>query len=571
MSQAAAEDVKVKVDAAVDSADDGSVEAGTSTQDGVKNMEATTVAWNKNILIIAYVLIWITYCVEGMLANTTGALTPYVTSAFAQHSLTPTVGILSSVIGGVTNLTLAKILDVFGRPQGYLFCVVLATIGLIMMAACNNVEAYAAAQVFQTVGNQGIQYSLSVFVADTSTLQTRGLMQAIVSTPNLFTGFLAGPIASGFVNGPGWRWAFGMFTIMIPCITMPLYGILVSNFLKAKKLGLVAKSDSNRTPLQSFLHYCREFDAIGLILLSAGVALFLLPFNLYTMQARGWTSPLVLSMLIIGFLLIVAFVIWEKFFAPVTFIPYSLLLDRTVFGACIVSATLFISYSTWSAFFPSYLQVVKGLSIDNSTYVVQTYSVVSVVFGVVAGAIIQRTGRFKPATLFVGIPLSAFGLGLMIYFRDADGKIGYIVMCLIFIGIGAGIIIVCDEIGMLAAGAHQYVAVCLAVLGMFGNVGGAIGFTVASAIWQNTLPNKLLEYLPAEDQPNLTMIYADITTQLSYPIGSPTRMAIQHAYSDAYLRLLATGTAVWVIGFAGVFMWRNINVIGIKQAKGHVW
>lgn len=564
-------DAKIRVDPATDSADDGSAEAGGSAQAGVKNIEATTVAWNKNVLILAYVLIWLTYCVEGMLSNTTGALTPYVTSAFAQHSLTPTVGILSSVIGGVTNLTLAKILDVFGRPQGYLFCIVLATVGLIMMAACNNVEAYAAAQVFQTVGNNGIQYSLSVFVADTSTLQNRGLMQAIVSTPNLFTGFLAGPIASGFVKGPGWRWAFGMFTIMVPCITLPLYGILVNNFRKAKRLGLVTKSESDRTPLQSFLHYCREFDAIGLILLSAGVALFLLPFNLYTLQSRGWTSPLVLSMLIIGFFLIVGFVVWEKFFAPVTFIPYSLLLDRTVFGACLLSATLFISYSIWSAFFPSYLQVVKGLSIDNSTYVMQTYSVVSVIFAVVAGALIHKTGHFKPATLFVGVPLSAFGLGLMLYFRNADSSIGYIVMCLIFIGVAAGTIIVCDEIAMLAAGAHQYVAVCLAVLGMFGNVGGAIGFTVASAIWQNTIPNKLLEYLPEEDQPNLLMIYADINTQLSYPIGSPTREAIQHAYSDAYLRLLATGTAVWAIGFASVLMWRNINVIGIKQAKGHVW
>jgi MFS family permease len=88
-----------------------------------------------------------------------------------QHSLTPTVGILSSVIGGVTNLTLAKVLDVFGRPQGFLLCIILATSGLIMMAACNNVEAYAAAQVFYTLGNNGLQYSLSIFVADTSSLR----------------------------------------------------------------------------------------------------------------------------------------------------------------------------------------------------------------------------------------------------------------------------------------------------------------------------------------------------------------------------------------------------------------
>lgn len=540
-------------------------------QAGVEGIEAVTVAWTTYTLVFAYIMIWLTYFVEGMLSGTTGALTPFVTSDFALHSLTPTVGILSSVIGGVTNLTLAKILDVFGRPQGYLFCIVLATAGLIMMAACNNVEAYAAAQVFQTVGNNGIQYSLSVFVADTSSLRKRGLMQAIVSSPNLITCWLAGPISQGFLKGPGWRWAFGMFTILVPVITLPLFGLLQVNYLKAKKLGLVTVDKSGRTALQSFLYYCRQFDAIGLLLISAGFALFLLPFNLYTMQARGWTSPLVLSMLIIGFALIVAFVVWEKFFAPITFIPYSLLLDRTVFGACILSATLFVSFFCWNSYFSSFLQVVNGLSVENATNVVQVYTVCSVLCAIAVGWLIHRTGRFKPICLYFAIPLSILGLGLMIYFRTADKGVGYVVMCQIFISVASGVVIICDEIAILAAASHQYVAVCLAILGMFGNVGGAIGLTVASAIWQNTLPQKLTEYLPAEELPNLLQIYADINTQLSYPLGSPTRIAIQHAYGDAQLRMLAAGTGVWVIGLIGVLLWRDINVIGIKQNKGHVW
>ena len=114
-------------------------------QPGVQSIEAATVAWTTTALLFAYGMIWLTYFVEGMLSGTTAALTPYVTSAFAQHSLTPTVGILSSVIAVVTNLTIAKVLDVFGRPHGNLFCIFLATIGLVMMAACNNVEAYAVA------------------------------------------------------------------------------------------------------------------------------------------------------------------------------------------------------------------------------------------------------------------------------------------------------------------------------------------------------------------------------------------------------------------------------------------
>ncbi|KAM5432754.1 hypothetical protein MferCBS31731_007378 [Microsporum ferrugineum] len=550
-----------------------SAESGNDIQPGVQSIEAVTVAWTTGALIFAYVMVWLTYFVEGMLVATTGILAPYVTSAFASHALTPTVGILSSVIGGVTNLTLAKVLDVFGRPQGYFICVVFATVGLVMIATCRNVQTYAAAQVFQTVGNNGILYSLTVFVADTSSLRNRGLMQAIVSSPNLITCWLAGPISSGFLEGPGWRWVFGIFAILVPSVTFPLFQLLLNNYLKAKKMGLVSKASaggkSERTVLGSLVYYSRQFDAVGLVLLSTGVALFLLPFNLYSLE--GWHSPLVITMLLVGILFIVGFVVWERYYAPITFVPYSILLDRTVLGSCILSATLFVSFWCWNSFFSSYLQVVNDLSVENASYVVQAYTVCSVLSAIAVGSMIHYTGRFKPICLYVGIPLSTLGSGLMIYFCKIDSSIGYIIMCQIFISIAAGTIMVCDEVAILAAASHQHVAVCIAVLGMFGNVGGAVGLTVASAIWQSIFPKKLEDYLPAQELSNLPEIYANISTQLSYPVGSATRLGIQHAYRDAQMSMLAVGTAIWAVGLLAVIIWRDINVIGIKQSKGHVW
>ena len=540
-------------------------------QSGVEKIEALTVAWTATALVVAYAMIWVTYFIEGMLSGTAVSLNPYVTSAFAQHSLTPTVGILSSVIGGVTNLTIAKVLDVFGRPQGYLFCIVLATVGLVMMAACSDVEAYAAAQVFYTVGNNGIQYSLSVFVADTSSLRNRGLMQAFAGSPNLITCWLAGPISSGYLTGPGWRWCFGTFTILVPAITLPLFGFLLYNYNQAKKQGLAPKRDSHRTAWQSFLYHCRESDAIGLILLSGGVALFLLPFNLYTLQAKQWHSALIICLLVFGIVLMIAFAVWERFLAPVTFIPYSLLLDRTVFGACILSFALFMSYYCWTSYFSSFLQVVNNLSVSHASYVVQTYTVGTVICSLAVGLLIHYTGRYKPVCLFFGIPLSILGLGLMINFRQPDDYIGYIVMCQILISFAAGTIIICDEIAIMAAASHQHIAVVLAVLGVFSSFGGAVGLTVSAAIWQDVIPKKLAEYLPASELPNLLTIYEDLTTQLSYAVGSPARIAIQQAYGDAQKMLLIAGTAIWAVGLGAVIMWRDIRIIGIKQTKGRVF
>lgn len=552
------------------SSSDDSVD--TEFQPGVQDIEAITIAWTAASLVIAYILIWIVYFIQGLVAGVSASLLPYVTSSFALHSLTPTTGVLSSVIGGVTNLSIAKALDIFGRPQGFLFCVILATLGLIMSAACNNVEAYAASQVFYTVGINGVGYCLSVFVADTTSLRHRGLIHSLCSSANVITPWLGGPISTAFLNGAGWRWAFGMESILVPGVSLPLFSLFMYHFLKAKKQGLVPKRESGRTSRESLAYYTREFDVVGLFLLSAGFAFFLLPFNLYAFQAKGWGSAMIICFLVFGILLLIAFGVWERFFAPVSFIPWKLLHDRTVAGACLLALTLFLSYTCWGMFFSSVLQVVNNLSVTHASYVVQTYTVAGFFFAILVGALISVTGRFKPVTLYLAIPLAVLGQGLMIYFRKPDENVGYIVMCQIFIAFSGGAIMLTDEIAILAAvELQQHFAVAIALVSMFASIGGAIGQTISAAIWQDILPKRLALYLPAEDLPNLVLIYADITTQLSYPVGSPTRLAIQHAYGDTQQYLLIAGIAIWVLGVVGTLMWRDINVIGIKQTKGHVF
>jgi MFS family permease len=87
-----------------------------------------------------------------MQQSTTSSLTPYVTSSFYAHSLTAATSVMSSLIGGIFKLPLAKIIDIWGRPQGFVLMLCCLVVGLVMMAACQNVQTYAAAQVFYWVG-----------------------------------------------------------------------------------------------------------------------------------------------------------------------------------------------------------------------------------------------------------------------------------------------------------------------------------------------------------------------------------------------------------------------------------
>ncbi|KAI1865274.1 hypothetical protein JX265_008321 [Neoarthrinium moseri] len=543
----------------------------SDAQEGVKDVEAMAKVWSRSHLVLAYVLIWIIYFVNSMQEGTTVALASYVTSSFSALPLTAASTVMSSIIGGLFKLPLAKIIDLWGRPQGYLLMVIFMTIGLVMMAACQNVETYAAAQVFYWVGYNGLVYVIGVFVSDTTHLRNRGLMFAYVTSPYIITAFINGRVASAFLGGPGFKWSFGAFSIIVPFVSLSLWVLLVINYRKAKRQGVLpVRAASGRTRWQSFVHYVLEFDIIGVLILVAGLALFLLSFNIYSYQTNGWRQPIIICFIVFGGLLIIGFGVWEKWFARVNFIPFELLRDRTCLGAFIVAGSVFVSFYLWDSYFYNFLLVVNGLSVVDATYMLNIYSVGSCLWSFAVGWAIRVTGRFKWIATYFAIPLTILGAGLMINFREPNVNIGYIVMCQIFIALAGGGIVITEQIAALAATSHQYVAVVLAIEGMFSSVGGAIGSTVATAIWTGIFPSKLAAYLPAEEQGNLTTIYGDINTQLGYPIGTPTRAAIVRAYGETQKLMLIAATAVLVIPWAAAFCWRNINVKNFKQTKGNV-
>lgn len=539
-------------------------------QPGVQDIEAFTKVWTKSDIIVAYIAIWVIYFFDAMQQSVSTNLSPYVTSEFQSHSLTSAVNIFAYLIAGLSKLPLAKILDIWGRPQGFVLMLTFLTAALVMMAGCKNVETYAAAQVFYWVGFNGIQYSISIFVADTSSLRNRSLMFAFASSPYIITVWIGGPLTQAFLDGPGFRWAYGAFAITTPVVCAPLIWLFVKNYKKAKRMGLIPVRKSNRTWWQSVKHYVIEFDLGGMLILIAGLALFLLPFNLYFKQEEGWKSPMIISMLVIGFVLCVAFPFYEKFIAPKTFIPFELLTDRTVLGACILSGVLFISFYIWNAFFPSFLQVVNGLTITEQSYVSNIYSIGSCFWSLIVGFLVRYTGRFKWLALYFGVPVTILGVSLMAVFRQPDVNIGYIIMCQIFIAVSGGTLVICEQMAAMAATTHQYIAVVLAVEGMFANVGGAIGSTVATAIWGSVFPQSLADHLPAESQGNLTAIFASLPVQLSYKEGTETRTAIQHAYGDAQRVMIIASAVIQVVSLISVIVWRDIKVKDFKQVKGNV-
>ena len=487
--------------------------------------------------------------------------------------MTATTSILSQLISGLVKLPFAKLITIWGRPQGFALTTACVIIGLAMMAGCNGVKTYCAAQVFYSVGYAGMDLCMTIFIADTSSLRNRSLMLAFASSPYLATTWAYGPAAQRMLapGGMGFRWGIGVWTIIYLVVATPLFSLFYYYHIQAEKAGLVPKKQGPKRSVREWLtYYAIEYDVMGLLLICAGLALFLLSFSLYSYQAREWRSPLIICLVIFGVLLIIAFILWERFMAPISFIPWHLIRNRTIIFTYIMVFGLYCSWYVWDNYFYSFLIVVFDQSVSQATYITNIYTVGSCFWVFITGFLLRYQGHLKWQALFFGGPLMILGNGLMIAFRRPGSHIGYIVICQIFVAFGGATLVICEQMTVMAVSSQQDIPAVLAVESMIVSVGGSIGSTIAAAIWTGVFPKKLAKYLPPSAQADLASIYGDLTVQSSYPVGSPTRNAIDRSYGETQRLMLITSTCLNVLTLLAPVFWKDVNVKGLEQVKGLV-
>ncbi|KAL5379548.1 hypothetical protein DPSP01_008425 [Paraphaeosphaeria sporulosa] len=547
--------------------DDSLNKVDATVEAGVRKAQAMTLVWTKKEMLLAYVNVWLLAWILAFTSSSIYLLTPYVTSSFEAHSLTALTSVISSLVAGIWKLPYAKIMNIWGRPMALTIGIISCVMGLVMMAGCKNVQTYCAAMTFWSAGFNMVDFSITIFVADTSKLRNRAFFLAFVASPWLITTWVYPPAMARVLadGGIGFKWGFGVFAIVIPVVAAPLIWLFVKNNRKARAQGLVPEEPSRGSFLQALKYYVVEFDVVGLLLLATGLALFLLAFNIYSFQKDTWKSPMIICFIIFGFLLMVAFGLWEKYGAPVTFVPWHLLKNRTVIFTYTMAFSLYVGWYVWDSYLYSMLVVVFNQPVLYAGYINNTYTMGSCTCSLIYGVVLRYYGKLKVYSLFLGVPLTILGVGLMIHFRQPDVNIGYIVMCLIFIAFGGGILVISEQTTLMTVSKQQDYPALLATESMIISVGSAIGSTIAGAIWTGVFPVRLLANLPAESQKDFAAIYGDLDVQSSYPLGSPTRDAINLSYGQAQRYMLISGTCIYLITWVSVALWQNVDVKKTKQ------
>ncbi|KAF7554037.1 hypothetical protein G7046_g6932 [Stylonectria norvegica] len=551
-----------------DDKEDVSDDSSQVKQDGVKQVEAITSIWSPAMMWAVFGFLYLVNFIDTLLQAVHGGLDAYVTSSFSQHGLLAVTSVVASVIGGVSKLAIAKIIDIRGRNEGFLLMILFIVIGMIMKALCKNVETYAAGHTFYWVGHLGLGYIIDVVLSDMTSLRNRMIMWGLYMSPRIASTFGGPNIAQLFYEHSTYRWAFGSFCIILVAFSIPVAAIFMFHERKAGKLGLLPEK-AKRTVWESAKHNFVEFDIVGMVLTIAGFSLILVPLNIATRAPNGWSTDYIIAMIVVGVACLAGFAVWEKYFARIPYFPFRYLKNRTILGACLLSAFLNMSIFAWDTYYNSYLQVVHGLSISLAGYTLNAFSVTSTILAPFIGLFLRWYGRYYwPAVS--GIPWCILGTALLIHFRQPGERVGYLVMCQVFHGICGGIWAMTGPLALMTAVSHQELAVVLALHSMFGSIGQAIGFGISGAIWTNDLPKQLLQSLPDNAKNQTTTIYGDIKEQLRYPIGDPIRDAVIHAYGVVQRQMVIAGCAFLPLIVICVVIWHN-KPLDRKQTKGNVF
>ena len=436
---------------------------------------------------------------------------------------------------------MAKIANVFGRLEAFTFSVLLYVIGYAQMAASYNVQSFASAQIFYSAGSQGLQILQQVFIADTSNLLNRAFLSSLPDVPFLANIWIGPLIANIVLDRLSWRWGYGIWTVVLPIAFLPLALSLLLNIQKARRLQLLpTRPLSHHNVVQSIRHLWYELDILGLLILSAGVSLILIPLTLAAKATGRWHDPKIIATLITGVVCLSALPWWEaaRRLAPTPFLSLRLLTNCTVLSGCGIGFFYFaVFYTSVQPYFSSYLQVVHSQSVTAAGRIVNIFTFSSTVTNILISLVIRYTRHYKYFVTAGGC-VYLLGVSLVRLYRSVNASLGMIALTQIAMGVGVSIVHVPTQLGIQASVAHTDVAVATAMFLTSVEIGGAVGSAISGAVWSSNLPVKLERYLPSSAEANASMIFGNLTLAKSYPTGSPEKVAINRSYQETMDMLL---------------------------------
>ncbi|KAJ0383164.1 hypothetical protein COL922a_011056 [Colletotrichum nupharicola] len=452
----------------------------------------------------------------------------------------------------ITGLALIMIVG-----QTYIMTISFYVLGYILMASSHGFDSYAAGAIFYTVGQSGTNIMNDIVIADITTARWRGFAVSFSFFPFLITPWAAAFIIEDVVRpgGIGWRWVIGMFAILMPIGGAFIISTLLYFQRKAKQEGL---APSRKMTLYSF---CSQIDLGGSALLSAGIAMVLLPLTLAAGSASAWQTPYIIALIILGGFILILLPMYEKFLAKHPIMPGHYFRNVTIVLCLFLIASDSIGFSCTHTYLYSWSTVARGFSARDATFFQYTNGVMQCVMGIIAGLAMAYTRRYKWLLISAAV-IRMIGYGVMIRLRGADNSVAELFVVQIIQGLGSGIMQLSVLVPAQVVVPHREMPQITALVICFSIIEGSIGTCIAGGIYTNTFKPALYRYLGNEASGQLVDSLYDSIVGTAPAWGTPERTAINHAVRNDSIPMFTQSSQLTSHQFSDVMRYMVYTAVG---------
>jgi EmrB/QacA subfamily drug resistance transporter len=323
-------------------------------------------------------------------------------------------------------LTIATVADRVGRKKVFTAGFAVLAVALSLAPLAQNISQLIAFRALQGVGSAMISAVAVAIVISAFSPAERGKALGVLSI-TVGSGITLGPLFGGFlVDTLGWP---SIFYARIP---LAVAGLVLC------WVGL--KDETASSPNQTL-------DIPGALLLLVFVILLVLGIN--QGQARGWSSTMVLGMLLLAGTVFVVLYISERSKAHPA-VDFSLLKDRLFAGALFTMFFRNLSQMIVLVGAPFYLVQARLFSSSKAGVFVMLLPLGLLTFGPLMGWLSDRLSPHRLSSTGVAVMFAGF---LLLSRLDMDSSNGEIALALIIVGVGLGIF-EAPNIGMMM-GVHS--------------------------------------------------------------------------------------------------------------------
>ncbi|KAJ7066111.1 iron permease [Mycena amicta] len=438
---------------------------------------------------------------------------------------------------------MGNLADAFGRRPIVLTSIAFFALGSALAGAAQSMTWIIASRAVQGVGGGGVLALSEILIADLVPLAERGAYQGFLALVWSVGSCIGPPVGGALANvdGKAWRWLFWL--------NLPLCGmsfILVALFLHVK------------TPEGSVRSKLAQVDWIGNIIVVIGSGLVIIALTWGGVRYH-WNSAHVLSTLIIGFVLIIFFGIYEAKLVPSGVRPTTppdIVSNRTSLGGLISTAIHGLVSIALIYYLPVYYQACFSASPIRSAVDFLPSGLLTAPFAFFAGVATAILKKYRPvqwfAWVFVVVGFGVFSL------QRADSPQHLWLGLQIPLCVGLGMLFSCPVFPILAPLHPSRAASALALWTFTRSFFQAWGIAIAGTVLQNELSVKLPADFVARFPEGVEIAYAAIPIIRTLAADDPVKKAVQVAFADSLRVVWLVMTGIAGIGLASCLLLKEI-------------